>query len=423
MGRRSAGWRASVPRADGLDARRHLAPHDPRRLAAGLRRVDGARDVGRRTGWWTGGHGRSSSAWSRSPGWRRADRLRGRPAPRSLNLPRLCRRAGLGTSFPNGASQDRRGRERQQAARAPARSGLPALQSALGNAGMRRLMARRDRRVLARFGEPEHKAIGDKALPGVTWRLRKAGSQIQTPFTDFQLTFGDWIALGDWFEDVGEVREMLRPDGKGADKIGQLYYALFAKIRPKTPEEAAKAEKLGGGKDGGLWTEEDAKAVNMRYQTLKTRNIKHFPNPLVGDEKLTTAQKAKRTQGRQAVRRDRPVPPRSPRGDPDRDRGGARARREPDGRGARPRRLRVPLPHRRVLGQPRPHAALEHRGLLGQEGARSSTSGSSTGSPTRRSTRSACTPGRTSSRRASTRASRSTSPGSPRRWRATRSAT
>ena len=188
------------------------------------------------------------------------------------------------------------GAQRPQAARAPARSGLPALQSALGNAGMRRLMARRDRRVLARFGEPEHRAIGDKALPGVTWRLRKAGSQIQTPFTDFQLTFGDWIALGDWFEDVGEVREMLRPDGKGADKIGQLYYALFAKIRPKTPEEAAKAEKLGGGKDGGLWTEEDAKAVNMRYQTLKTRNIKHFPNPLVGDEKLTTAQKAKRTR-------------------------------------------------------------------------------------------------------------------------------
>jgi hypothetical protein len=181
------------------------------------------------------------------------------------------------------------------AARAPARAGIPALQSALGNAAMGRLLAPRNRRVLARFGEPEHKAIGDKVLPGVTWRLRKAGSLIDTPFKDFQLTFGDWIALGDWFEDVGEVREMLRPGGKGEDKIGQLYYALFAKIVPKTPKEAADAEKLGG-KDGGLWTEEDAKAVNMRYQTLKTRNIKHFPNPLVGDEKLTTAQKAKRTK-------------------------------------------------------------------------------------------------------------------------------
>jgi hypothetical protein len=182
---------------------------------------------------------------------------------------------------------------RPAAARAPARSGIPALQSALGNAGMRRLL--RDRRVLARFGEPEHKAIGDKALPDITWRLRKAGSLIDTPFKDFQLTFGDWIALGDWFEDVGEIREMLRPGGKGEDKIGQLYYALFAKIRPKTPKEAEDAEKLGG-KDDGLWTEADAKAVNMRYQTLKTRNVKHFPNPLVGDEKLTTAQKAQRTR-------------------------------------------------------------------------------------------------------------------------------
>jgi len=183
------------------------------------------------------------------------------------------------------------GARRPAAARAPARSGIPALQSALGNAGMRRLL--RNRRVLARFGEPEHKAIGDKALPDITWRLRKAGSLIDTPFKDFQLTFGDWIALGDWFEDVGEIREMLRPGAKGEDKIGQLYYALFAKIRPKTPKEAEDAEKLGG-KDDGLWTEADAKAVNMRYQTLKTRNIKHFPNPLVGDEKLTTAQKAKR---------------------------------------------------------------------------------------------------------------------------------
>ena len=32
----------------------------------------------------------------------------------------------------------------------------------------------------------------------------------------------------------------------------------------------------------------------MRYQTLKTRNIKHFPNPLAGDTSLRTADKAKR---------------------------------------------------------------------------------------------------------------------------------
>src|SRR5919201_653144 len=174
------------------------------------------------------------------------------------------------------------------AARAPARAGIPALQSALGNAAMGRLLAPRNRRVLARFGEPEHKAIGDKALPGVRWRLRKAGTTVDNPFTDFQLTFGDWVALGDWFEDVDEVREMLRPGKKGEDKIGQLYYTLFVKIRPKTQQEADAAERLGG-KEGGLWTEEDKQAVDTRYQVLKTRNIKHFPNPLVGDTTLSTA--------------------------------------------------------------------------------------------------------------------------------------
>jgi hypothetical protein len=189
---------------------------------------------------------------------------------------------------------------RTTAARTPGR-GLPAgmrqLQGAIGNAAMGRLVTSgRGKRTLARFGEYEHKSIGDKALPGQTWRLRKAGVPFDTPFKDFQLTFGDWIALGDWFEDVSEIREMLRPGGKGEDRIGQLYYALFAKIRPKTQAEADRAEKLGG-KEDGLWTEEDAHAVNMRYQSLKTRNIKHFPNPEIGDVDLSTAQKIKRTRG------------------------------------------------------------------------------------------------------------------------------
>jgi hypothetical protein len=178
----------------------------------------------------------------------------------------------------------------------PQADGLRQLQSALGNAAMQRLARVRSPRMVARFGEPEHKAAGDKALPDIRWRLRKAGAVIDNPFLDFQLTFGDWVALGDWFEDVDEIREMLRPDGKGADRIGQLYYALFARIRPTTPKEAADAQKLGG-KEGGLWTEEDAKAVDMRYQVLKTRNIKHFSNPLVGDTALSTADKAKRTKG------------------------------------------------------------------------------------------------------------------------------
>ena len=186
---------------------------------------------------------------------------------------------------------------RPAAGRAPARGGLAggmrALQGALGNAGMARLAA--ERRTLARFGEPEHKAAGDKARPDLQWRLRKQGSMVDNPFLDFQLTFGDWVALGDWFEDVDEVRSMLRPGAKGQDRIGELYYALFARIRPKTEAEMKAAQKLGG-KEDGLWTEADAKAVDARYQRLKTRNIKHFSNPLVGDLELSLADKVKRTR-------------------------------------------------------------------------------------------------------------------------------
>ena len=189
----------------------------------------------------------------------------------------------------------------QTGARVTGRGGLAGgmrqLQGALGNAGMARLAAQRSPRTLARFGEPEHKAAGDKAMPDLRWRLRKAGSLVGTPFKDFELTFGDWVALGDWFEDVDEIRAMLRPGAQGEDRIGQLYYALFARIRPRTQQEADAALKLGGGKDGGLWTEQDAKAVDARYQRLKTRNIKHFSNPLVGDLDLSLAEKATRTRG------------------------------------------------------------------------------------------------------------------------------
>ena len=174
--------------------------------------------------------------------------------------------------------------------------GMRTLQGALGNAGMARLAAQRSPRTLARFGEPEHKAAGDKAMPDVRWRLRKAKALNDNPFLDFQLTFGDWVALGDWFEDVAEIRSMLTPGKQGEDRIGQLYYALFARIRPKTEAEAAAAQKLGG-KEDGLWTEADAKAVDTRYQLLKTRNIKHFSNPLVGDLELSMAEKVKRTRG------------------------------------------------------------------------------------------------------------------------------
>jgi hypothetical protein len=174
------------------------------------------------------------------------------------------------------------------------------LQRAAGNAATTQLIGAA-RRSLARFGEPEHKGIGDAAR-NERWRL--PGSKL---FKELELTFGDWVALGDWFENVGDIKKIMRgeplededqvklvtPDKSGnrPDTIGQLYYAVLVKIRPKTETERQQVEKAYMGT---LFTAVDKDAVEERYARLKTRNIKHFPNPLVGDTELSTAEKATR---------------------------------------------------------------------------------------------------------------------------------
>ena len=196
------------------------------------------------------------------------------------------------------------GRSTRAARRAP-QGGSPhdqvlSLQRMAGNAATARLVGR-SRRSVARFGEPEHRAIGDAALDRV-WRL--PGSKL---FKELELTFGDWVALGDWFENIGDVKKIMRgeplegeenvglvkPDKSGnrPDTIGQLYYAVLVKIRPKNEGDRKKAEDKHMGL---LFTKVDKDAVEERYSRLKTRNIKHFPNPLVGDTELSTAQKATR---------------------------------------------------------------------------------------------------------------------------------
>jgi hypothetical protein len=182
----------------------------------------------------------------------------------------------------------------------PPRAAVLELQRAAGNAATTRLIGSA-RRAVARFGEFEHKGIGDAAR-SMRWRL--PGSKL---FKEVELTFGDFVALGDWFDSVDDIKKIMRgeplgdehdvgivkPDKSGTrpDTIGQLYYAVLVKVRPKTEAERQKVEKAYMGT---LFTKVDKDAVEERYARLKTRNIKHFPNPLVGDTELSTAEKAKR---------------------------------------------------------------------------------------------------------------------------------
>ena len=171
------------------------------------------------------------------------------------------------------------------------------LQGRIGNAATGRVLSKvavnpATRRTLQRFDEAEHRALGDLALDA-RFRLPAA-----TMYPELQLTFGDSVALGDYFEDVAEIKQLLRPS-PGRDTAGQVYYAVLVKIRPTNAAERNRV--LEAYKSAELWTQADIDAVEQRFLRLATRNIKHFPNPLVGDTTLPTADKLGR------MRDDKPL--------------------------------------------------------------------------------------------------------------------
>ena len=74
---------------------------------------------------------------------------------------------------------------------------------------------------------------------------------------------------------------------------------MLVKIRPTNAAERNRV--LEAYKSAELWTQADIDAVEQRFLRLATRNIKHFPNPLVGDTTLPTADKLGR------MRDDKPL--------------------------------------------------------------------------------------------------------------------
>lgn len=174
-------------------------------------------------------------------------------------------------------------------ARAP-RHAVLGLQARIGNAATGRVLSQTTAkpvkgRPLQRFNEAEHRALGDLALDA---RFRLPAG---TMFPELQLSFGDWVALGDYFQDIAEIKRLLKP-GPDRDRAGEVYYAVLVKIRPKDKEERKKVIKAYEGAE--LWTQADIDAVEQRYIDLAARNIKHFPNPLVGDTTRPTADKVGR---------------------------------------------------------------------------------------------------------------------------------
>ena len=173
-------------------------------------------------------------------------------------------------------------RERDATVRAepaPAEAVL-ALQRGAGNAAMARLLSP-TRPTIQRFAELEHKAIGDKAVDNVQFRISPIG---KLHMNDVNMTYGDLVAMGDYFSSPDEIASLAATPGKTRNTIGEVYYALFVSVR-------GQDEKPLMGK---MFDKTAKEAVNERFYRLAAGNISHFPNPRSGDIDMDPRTKAQR---------------------------------------------------------------------------------------------------------------------------------
>ena len=125
-----------------------------------------------------------------------------------------------------------------------------------------------------RFTEAGHKMIGDKAF----------GSELLTLGPGLQVTYGDAVAMGDYFGSFEQMKRLAEKPGKGPGTQGEVRYVLLVKIGK-------------GNAEDGMDKAYDKYAVHVRDQasnSLDANNISHFPNPLVGDTALDPLQKNQR---------------------------------------------------------------------------------------------------------------------------------
>src|ERR1700750_1758374 len=114
----------------------------------------------------------------------------------------------------------RDGQSPSRAARPAATAAVLQLQRMAGNRAVTAL-AFRGKRRLQRFNETEHKLIGDTAWGSEeTFELAPG----------FRISFGDAIALGDYFDSYEDFQRLAAKEGKGPGTRGELLYVLRNKI-------------------------------------------------------------------------------------------------------------------------------------------------------------------------------------------------
>jgi hypothetical protein len=161
------------------------------------------------------------------------------------------------------------------------------LQSTVGNRKVGQLiqakkistMQRRPR--IQRFESDEHAEIGDDATRGSHGEVRTV--QLAP---DYRLTYGEMTAMGgDFFGGIEEMRRLANAKSqKGVGTREELEYVRVCKVRATSKADEKEKAKA--------FSSEVIAAVDKRYYGLALNNRSHFLNPAVGDEGLSTGEKA-----------------------------------------------------------------------------------------------------------------------------------
>ena len=166
----------------------------------------------------------------------------------------------------------RDGQQASRAARPASSSAVLQLQRMAGNRAVTSL-AFGGKRRLQRFNETEHKLIGDTA-----W-----GSEESFELAPgFRISFGDAVALGDYFDSYEDFQRLAAKEGKGAGTRGELLYVLRNKIwnADRDPKDKIKIEAQMMGKQYDKYAKHRRDLEEVRLRAI---NIEHFPFPQEGD--------------------------------------------------------------------------------------------------------------------------------------------
>ena len=129
-----------------------------------------------------------------------------------------------------------------------ARHSLAQLQRLAGNQAVQRLMQSSQQPtqpklatpIVQRFGTGEHLRIGDQGAS-------RSQAQMVTLASDYQLTYGEMIAMaGDFFESLGQMRDLAKIDGTGAGTREEVEYVRAVKVRGLSPNRFSDERQAGG---------------------------------------------------------------------------------------------------------------------------------------------------------------------------------